>query len=262
MDLLTETLLITLVAAIGFAHDGLGSFMYNRPIIMGPLVGLVLGDLRLGIMTGATLELVWLGAFPVGASCPPEMVSGSIIGTSFVIKTGGDPGAAIALAVPVATLVLMIKSGLRVVITSPVFCAHADKCAAAGDAKGVENTERIGWAFEIISLSLIVGISYYLGVPQIEAIIKAIPEFVNHGLNVATGIIPAIGPINEARTALIELSSKSLLFAFSSSIAAKIPYSNVDKCGVIAIKSTCLCKARARFSLSSSYNLPTTLDIV
>ena len=25
MDLLTETLLITLVAAIGFAHDGLGS---------------------------------------------------------------------------------------------------------------------------------------------------------------------------------------------------------------------------------------------
>ena len=179
MDLLTETLLITLVAAIGFAHDGLGSFMYNRPIIMGPLVGLVLGDLRLGIMTGATLELVWLGAFPVGAS--------------FVIKTGGDPGAAIALAVPVATLVLMIKSGLRVVITSPVFCAHADKCAAAGDAKGVENTERIGWAFEIISLSLIVGVSYYLGVPQIEAIIKAIPEFVNHGLNVATGIIPAIG---------------------------------------------------------------------
>ena len=193
MDLLTETLLITLVAAIGFAHDGSGSFMYNRPIIMGPLVGLVLGDLRLGIMTGATLELVWLGAFPVGASCPPEMVSGSIIGTSFVIKTGGDPGAAIALAVLVATLVLMIKSGLRVVITSPVFCAHADKCAAAGDAKGVENTERIGWAFEIISLSLIVGISYYLGVPQIEAIIKAIPEFVNHGLNVATGIIPAIG---------------------------------------------------------------------
>lgn len=66
-------------------------------------------------------------------------------------------------------------------------------CSCRCDAKGVENTERIGWAFEIISLSLIVGISYYLGVPQIEAIIKAIPEFVNHGLNVATGIIPAIG---------------------------------------------------------------------
>ena len=193
MDLLTETLLITLVAAIGFAHDGLGSMMYNRPIIMGPLVGLVLGDIRTGIMTGATLELIWLGAFPVGASCPPEMVSGSIIGTSFVIKSGGDPGAAVALAVPVATLVLMIKSGLRVLITSPVFCAHADKYAANGDVKGVIRTEVIGWIFEIVSLSAIVGISYYLGVPKIEAFIAAIPEFVNHGLNVATGIIPAIG---------------------------------------------------------------------
>lgn len=144
MDLLVQTLLITLVAAFGFAHDGVGSTMWNRPIVMAPLVGLVLGDIRTGIMTGATLELIWLGAFPVGASCPPEMVSGAIIGTSFVINSGGEPSAAVALAVPVATLVLMIKTGLRVLITSPVFCGHADKCAAAGDARGVERTETIG----------------------------------------------------------------------------------------------------------------------
>lgn len=118
MDLLVQTLLITLVAAFGFAHDGVGSTMWNRPIVMAPLVGLVLGDIRTGIMTGATLELIWLGAFPVGASCPPEMVSGAIIGTSFVINSGGEPSAAVALAVPVATLVLMIKTGLRVLITS------------------------------------------------------------------------------------------------------------------------------------------------
>ena len=49
------------------------------------------------------------------------MVSGAIIGTSFVINSGGEPSAAVALAVPVATLVLMIKTGLRVLITSPVF---------------------------------------------------------------------------------------------------------------------------------------------
>lgn len=107
--------------AFGFSHDGVGSTMWNRPIIIAPLVGLVLGDLRTGIMTGATLELIWLGAFPIGASCPPEMVSGAIIGTSFVIKSGADPSAAVALAVPVATLVLMIKNGLRVLITSPVY---------------------------------------------------------------------------------------------------------------------------------------------
>ena len=48
MDLLVQTLLITLVAAFGFAHDGVGSTMWNRPIVMAPLVGLVLGDIRTG----------------------------------------------------------------------------------------------------------------------------------------------------------------------------------------------------------------------
>ena len=38
---------------------------------------------------------------------------------------------------------------------------------------------------------------------------------------------PAIGPIKDALTALIDVSSKSELLAFSSSIAANIPY--VDK---------------------------------
>ncbi len=45
-----------------------GSTMWNRPIVVAPLVGLALGDLDTGIKLGATLELVFMGAFPVGAS--------------------------------------------------------------------------------------------------------------------------------------------------------------------------------------------------
>lgn len=33
----------------------------HRPVVLGPLVGLVLGDLHTGILTGGTLELVWMG---------------------------------------------------------------------------------------------------------------------------------------------------------------------------------------------------------
>ena len=48
-NLLTQALLITLVAFIGYMHCYIGSTMMNRPIIMAPLVGLVLGDLTLGV---------------------------------------------------------------------------------------------------------------------------------------------------------------------------------------------------------------------
>ena len=41
-----QTILIGIVAFIGFLECGLGNSMIQRPIVMGPLVGLVLGDLN------------------------------------------------------------------------------------------------------------------------------------------------------------------------------------------------------------------------
>ena len=34
---------------------------FHRPVVLGPLVGLILGDLPTGILVGGTLELVWMG---------------------------------------------------------------------------------------------------------------------------------------------------------------------------------------------------------
>ena len=41
--------------------------VYKRQIVLGPLVGLILGDLQMGIVVGATLELAFLGQVSVGA---------------------------------------------------------------------------------------------------------------------------------------------------------------------------------------------------
>ena len=66
--MLIKTVMIILVAFFAYMHSYMGSTMHNRPIIVAPLVGLVLGDLTTGILVGATLELVFMGAFPIGAS--------------------------------------------------------------------------------------------------------------------------------------------------------------------------------------------------
>ena len=83
--MMTQTLMIFVVAVLGYLNSYLASAMICRPMVMGTLVGLVLGDLQTGVMVGATLELVWLGAMAIGASNPPDMISGSIIGTAYVI---------------------------------------------------------------------------------------------------------------------------------------------------------------------------------
>ena len=185
-NLMIQALLITLVAFIGYMHCYWGSTMNNRPIIVAPLVGLVLGDMTTGIMVGATLELIFLGAVPIGASNPPDITSGAIIGTSFVILTGQEVGAAVALAVPVATLVLLFDNLQMMFILT--WATHmADSYAKKGDYKKVEWVARFAGIGNKLILSIVVGVAFYLGVPVIKDVLAVIPQFIIDGMDVAAG---------------------------------------------------------------------------
>ena len=70
--MLVKTLLIALVSFIGFLECGVGNSMIQRPIVMGPLVGLVLGDVNAGLAVGATLELAFMGNVTIGAARSPQ----------------------------------------------------------------------------------------------------------------------------------------------------------------------------------------------
>lgn len=47
-------------------------FMVSRPIILSPILGMIMGDVRIGLIVGASLELLWLNAPPVGAYLPND----------------------------------------------------------------------------------------------------------------------------------------------------------------------------------------------
>lgn len=46
----------------------IGFTMLNRPIVIGPLVGLFLGDVKTGVMIGASLEAVFMGVVNIGGA--------------------------------------------------------------------------------------------------------------------------------------------------------------------------------------------------
>lgn len=129
-----QTILITLVAILGKCEYLLGTSLIQRPIIMGALTGLVMGDLQAGVIMGATLELAFVGAVSIGAYIPPDMLSGTILGVAFAIKAGMGAEAALTLGMPIATIML----ALNTIIGSPVmlFFTHlADKHIAQGNEK-------------------------------------------------------------------------------------------------------------------------------
>ena len=70
--MIVQAILVGLIAAWGSLDYAFGTLYTFRPIVLGPLVGLALGDVKTGVEIGASLELLFMGAISVGAYIPPE----------------------------------------------------------------------------------------------------------------------------------------------------------------------------------------------
>ena len=101
--MLTQAILIGLIAAFGKFDCQLGTLYAFRPIVLCPLVGLVLGDLQSGLAIGASLELLFMGSISIGAYVPPDETIGGVLACAFAIQLGQSTEAAIALAMPIRT---------------------------------------------------------------------------------------------------------------------------------------------------------------
>lgn len=188
-----KVLLIFLIACFGYSDYFTGKSLQTRPLVLGPLVGLVMGDMQAGCVIGATMELALMGAVGVGAALPPEVVSGGILGTAFAIAEHKDAGMAVALGLPIAMLVMLLRNFLFIVIV-PLFANRADKYAEQGDIKGVSRMHWFGGIFGMyLPMAILVAVAYYLGSGVMETVLNAIPQFVQDGLTISAGILPALG---------------------------------------------------------------------
>ena len=80
--MLIKAILLGLVGIVGVIDSRLiGRQNIGRPLILSTLAGLVLGDVRQGVILGASLELISMGFVAIGAAGPPNMQFGSIIAT-------------------------------------------------------------------------------------------------------------------------------------------------------------------------------------
>ena len=61
--------------------------MLSRPVVAAPLTGMLLGSAETGLIVGASLELLWLGRLPMGATIPPDDTQVAVAGTFLSITT-------------------------------------------------------------------------------------------------------------------------------------------------------------------------------
>lgn len=112
--MLVQALLAGLVVGLSKMEYFFGYSMFNRPIVEGAIMGLVLGDPVTGTIIGATLEIVFLGSFPVGAAVSPDGGTAAGVSTAFAILTGAGAAVGTAFAVPLALLRWLCLRALQV----------------------------------------------------------------------------------------------------------------------------------------------------
>lgn len=170
-----------------------GVSMFMRPIVVGALTGIVMGDIPTGVIIGGTLELAFLGNVSIGAAMPPEFITGTVLAAAFSIDQGTGIKNAITLGLPIATLMVIIQNAVFVFVY-PFVIKIADRFANEGEADKVGWTQFIcGFFTRALPIGLVIGFSYYFGSSAISALLNAIPEFVKKGMTISTGIMPALG---------------------------------------------------------------------
>jgi len=184
-------ILIALIAMFGHSEDFLGTTLLSRPLVLGPLVGLVLGDITQGIIIGGTLELIFMGNIKVGAAIPPDIITGGVLGTAFAIISGKGPAIALAIAVPVSILAEMLISGLFVL--RAMLNKKFNQYAEDGDYKGIQRLHILSGLLRPLLMGLITLLALQLGAAAMKTFLDMIPAWVQSGLQVAGNMLPALG---------------------------------------------------------------------
>jgi PTS system N-acetylgalactosamine-specific IIC component len=168
-----------------------GLLHIHRPLFSGMVIGLILGDLPTGLITGATLELIFLGAMPVGGAQPPNVVIGGFAGTVLAITSGLDPTAAVGIAVPFAVFMQSLIT-LYFTMFVPVMHKVDAEIELGNGEKAVPNANYFGM-FVLFVMYAGVGILLTIGGTKSADLITKLPEWITHGLSVGGGMLTAVG---------------------------------------------------------------------
>ncbi|MDO4941710.1 MAG: PTS sugar transporter subunit IIC [Lachnospiraceae bacterium] len=169
-----------------------GFTMINRPIVIGPFVGLLLGDLQTGVTIGAALEAVFMGVVNIGGASAAEPGIATAVGTAFAISMGKGTEVALTLALPIGILGLQIKTILYIFVVG-MFAKKFDKLAQEGRQKEITILHFGLWTVNWMLYSAVAFFGIFFGSGAVSKLLNMIPDVVMNGLTVCGGLLPAVG---------------------------------------------------------------------
>jgi PTS system mannose-specific IIC component len=171
-----------------------GWYVITRPLVAGLISGLVLGDVKLGVLTGIAVQAVYIGLITPGGAVPADLSFVSYLGIPLAMVAGLQPDQAVGISVAFGVVGVAAWQLLSV---GNAFWPHlADDYADAGDLEGII---RVNYLAQIGTFLLRAVLPFFVlfygsSVAQNVATIlqEQVPWFTDF-LGVLGGALPAVG---------------------------------------------------------------------
>ncbi|MFQ5866952.1 MAG: PTS sugar transporter subunit IIC [bacterium] len=179
-----------------------GQIMVSRPIVCGPLIGFLLGDLKTGLIIGALLELIWINVISVGAAIPPDATIVAVTCTTLIVLTertvqlgnnfqGSYRMAVLALTMPLAEIFRSIDVEQRKL--NAHFVHYLDREIPKGNLGAIEKVNYCSLFLFFLKGFLFSLIAIGAGVYFLPKLFSCLPYGILAGLNFAYRLLPVLG---------------------------------------------------------------------
>lgn len=210
-DHLTSSLLIGLIGGIvDLDSTAAWQFMISQPIVAAPLTGLFLGvlvgqeaiGLKLGLMIGTILQLLWIEQLPLGMNVPPDAALASVLSVALGFLAGRDfdtyverevcNTVALLVAVALGLLGRALDRGIRRLNTRMESWTTA-RLQSTDATWPLTAGHSIGGLYTFGKAFLFCFFVTWLGVEPLRAFTRSLSFGQNTGFIVIQGLLPSIG---------------------------------------------------------------------
>ncbi|MGM0198923.1 PTS mannose/fructose/sorbose transporter subunit IIC [Enterococcus sp. DIV1314a] len=191
---LIQMILVVFVAFLAGMEGILDEFQFHQPLVACTLIGLVTGNLEIGIILGGSLQMIALGWANIGAAVAPDAALASVAAAIILVLGGqGKAGipSAIAIAIPLAVAGLFLTMLVR---TLAVPIVHMmDKAASEGNFRKIEVLQVAAIAMQGVRIAIPAAALLFIPAETVKNTLEMMPAWLTDGMAIGGGMVVAVG---------------------------------------------------------------------
>jgi len=189
-----QIILVVVVAFLAGMEGILDQFQFHQPLVACTLIGLVTGNLELGLLLGGSLQMIALGWANIGAAVAPDAALAAVASTIILIQGGQGSkgiGAAIGIAIPLAIAGLFLTMIVRTISVAIVHIM--DKEAEKANWRAIDVWQCVAIALQ--GLRIAIPAALLLAIPSgtVRSWLAMMPQWLNEGMTIGGAMVVAVG---------------------------------------------------------------------